>query len=168
GSFYGPLCGTGGALKFQLVDGRHGRIAEQLRHHDPNYAIGGVGSLLSEEDQVVCSVLQFRGEGGRNREPVEGNFGRGELNSAIGAHAERLPDGLLNGVGAKGYDDDFALAGLLLELERGFDGPGVEVIHVELESGIVNRLPVPGNLESRFHVRNALDANGNLHRGLSK
>src|SRR5690606_3451351 len=98
-----------------------------------------------------------------NGHPVERHGIHLELHPARHAHAERLPDGLLHTVGSEADDGDLTLV-LLGEPEGQLDGVPVEVADVELEAGLVERLPIGGNGKAHFGIGDALDADGDLQR----
>jgi len=81
----------------------------------------------------------------------------------VGAHGQRVAHHLAGILVADGDDDHLALTGLLLELQRGFDGELVirrddEGHAVEAHLPAVGRDPDPG-----FRVGNLLDADSDFH-----
>jgi hypothetical protein len=85
------------------------------------------------------------------------------MDCAIGAHAHGFAQCLLDGVQSHREDDGLAGPLFFIELQADFDGVTREVVHVELQSGFIDARTASTNLETRFGIRRALDANGDLH-----
>src|ERR1700694_5820962 len=160
----------GGSLSvgdIQRRDRRHASKAQELSRHRADNSIRGIGRHLSEENQIVCARFQLLGECLCYGKSVKGHLVGLELDTAVGSHAQSFPNRFLYNVGAKRNDRNLAASILFLQLERGLDGPRGEVIYVEFEPSLIERGVVSADLEADIHVRNPLDAHGNLHREIS-
>ena len=120
--------------------------------------------MLAEQNQIVAAVLELGGERLGDGESIGGNAVDLQLHGAIGAHAHRLAQRLLDRVGPDGDDHRLAAAALFIDLERGLDGIASEVVDVELQARLVDRDARGRDPEPRLGIGRALDADGNFHR----
>ena len=89
---------------------RHARNAEQLRRRRADDARRGVEGVLAEQHEIVAAAFELRGKRLGDGEAVGGHRVGLELHGAIGAHAHRLAQRFLHGVGAERVDDRLAAA----------------------------------------------------------
>src|SRR6185503_3536060 len=143
------------------------RQAEELRSHGTYDSVRGVRRHLAEKNQIVAAGFQLVGQRPGDRQTIERYLVGLELDSAVGTHAQRFADCLLDDIGAEGNYGDLASRVLVPKLERGLDRPGVEVVDVELQSRFIDRDVIRRDSETDIHVGHSLDAHGNLPRGIS-
>ena len=85
------------------------RQAEQLgRHRVRRRRSTESNGVLAEQIEIVAAALELRGERLRDGEAVERHRRLLSCTAAIRAHAQRLADRLLHGVGPERDDDDLA------------------------------------------------------------
>ena len=76
--------------------------AEQLGRRRADDARGRVERVLAEQHEIEATGLELGGERLRDGESIERNRVGLELHGAVGAHAHRLAQRLLHGVGPDG------------------------------------------------------------------
>src|SRR5215217_4362713 len=86
------------------------------------------------------------------------------MNASVCSHAESFTDCFLYRVRPERENHYLSLAIFFLQLQRGLDSPGVEVVEVEFDARLVDRCSIGGDLEADVHVGYSLYAHGDLHR----
>src|SRR5437764_5145460 len=147
-----------GALDGQLADIGHLRQAEQLGDDRRDGATASVRGLVARDDQVVAAGLRDGGgEDLRGRDRVRAVKHRvGDVDRLVGAHGQRLADGVGRAIRAYRDHGDLALAGFL-DLQRLFDGLLVDLVEHGVGGSAVARVVGAGALPLRVRGRYRLD-----------
>ena len=145
----------------QLGDLRDHGPAQALRDRRPEHGAVGVCRLLAEEHEVGVLTLERGGEHAARADEVgAGSRVVGHEHGPVGAHRERLAEGV-GGLRRPHRDEhDLPASGPVLDPERLLDGMGVEGVQRPLTRAIK---PLRGRVDALRALRNLFDADRDLH-----